>query len=99
MLRSVTILFVYCRASFDISVPGAKRKCLNEGEDPEEDVEEQKVSKVLISNQLFIQNLIRSMLYVSDLGSAVWCGRKMLSLNIRKRVDHMKRCTRTPAHF
>ncbi|XP_056301303.1 N6-adenosine-methyltransferase non-catalytic subunit [Danio aesculapii] len=31
-----------CRASFDISVPGAKRKCLNEGEDPEEDVEEQR---------------------------------------------------------
>ncbi|KAA0722399.1 N6-adenosine-methyltransferase non-catalytic subunit [Triplophysa tibetana] len=31
-----------CRASFDTSVPVAKRKCLNEGEDPEEDVEEQK---------------------------------------------------------
>ncbi|KAI7810525.1 N6-adenosine-methyltransferase non-catalytic subunit [Triplophysa rosa] len=31
-----------CRASFDTSVPVAKRKCPNEGEDPEEDVEEQK---------------------------------------------------------
>lgn len=31
-----------CRASFDTSVPGGKRKCLNEGEDPEEDVEEQR---------------------------------------------------------
>ncbi|KTF95864.1 hypothetical protein cypCar_00017537 [Cyprinus carpio] len=31
-----------CRASFDTSVPVAKRKCLNEGEDPEEDVEEQR---------------------------------------------------------
>ncbi|RXN04822.1 N6-adenosine-methyltransferase subunit METTL14 [Labeo rohita] len=29
-----------CRASFDTSVPGAKRRCLNDGEDPEEDVEE-----------------------------------------------------------
>ncbi|KAG1956681.1 N6-adenosine-methyltransferase non-catalytic subunit [Pimephales promelas] len=31
-----------CRASFDTSVPGGKRKCLNEGEEPEEDVEEQR---------------------------------------------------------
>ncbi|XP_026105629.1 N6-adenosine-methyltransferase non-catalytic subunit [Carassius auratus] len=31
-----------CRASFDTSLPVAKRKCLTEGEDPEEDVEEQK---------------------------------------------------------
>uniref|UniRef100_A0A671RQU2 N(6)-adenosine-methyltransferase non-catalytic subunit METTL14 n=1 Tax=Sinocyclocheilus anshuiensis TaxID=1608454 RepID=A0A671RQU2_9TELE len=31
-----------CRASFDTSVPVAKRKCLNESEDPEEDVEEQR---------------------------------------------------------
>lgn len=36
---------VYCRASFDTSVPGGKRKCMNEGEEPEEDVEEQRVSK------------------------------------------------------
>ncbi|XP_067298867.1 N6-adenosine-methyltransferase non-catalytic subunit isoform X2 [Pseudorasbora parva] len=31
-----------CRASFDTSVPGGKRKCMNESEDPEEDVEEQR---------------------------------------------------------
>ncbi|XP_035272732.1 N6-adenosine-methyltransferase non-catalytic subunit [Anguilla rostrata] len=31
-----------CRASFDASAPGAKRKCQAEGEDPEEDVEDQK---------------------------------------------------------
>jgi len=52
-VRSVTIrmgvmiglCYVYCRASFDTSVPGGKRKCLNEGEEPEEDVEEQRVSE------------------------------------------------------
>ncbi|KAJ8399315.1 hypothetical protein AAFF_G00413530 [Aldrovandia affinis] len=32
-----------CRASFDTSGPGAKRKCQTEGEEPEEDVEDQKV--------------------------------------------------------
>ncbi|KAJ8339764.1 hypothetical protein SKAU_G00343970 [Synaphobranchus kaupii] len=31
-----------CRASFDTSGPGAKRKCQAEGEDPEEHVEDQK---------------------------------------------------------
>ncbi|KAG9337094.1 hypothetical protein JZ751_029762 [Albula glossodonta] len=31
-----------CRASFDTSAPGAKRKCQTEGEDPEEDVEDPK---------------------------------------------------------
>ncbi len=37
---------MFTRASFDTSVPGAKRRCLNEGgEDPEEDVEEQRVSE------------------------------------------------------
>lgn len=50
----IGLCYVYCRASFDTSVPGGKRKCLNEGEDPEEDVEEQRVSEhwELIWNQL-----------------------------------------------
>lgn len=39
------LCYVYCRASFDTSVPGGKRKCMNEGEEPEEDVEEQRVSE------------------------------------------------------
>uniref|UniRef100_A0A671M7E4 Uncharacterized protein n=1 Tax=Sinocyclocheilus anshuiensis TaxID=1608454 RepID=A0A671M7E4_9TELE len=34
-----------CRASFDTSVPGAKRRCPIDGEDPEEDVEEQRASE------------------------------------------------------
>ncbi len=38
--------YVYRRASFDPSVPGAKRRCLTDGEDPEEDVEEQRVSEI-----------------------------------------------------
>jgi len=41
----IGLCYVYCRASFDTSVPGGKRKCLNEGEEPEEDVEEQRVSE------------------------------------------------------
>lgn len=41
----IGLCYVYCRASFDTSVPGGKRKCLNESEDPEEDVEEQRVSE------------------------------------------------------
>lgn len=35
---------VFCRSSFDCSVPHSKKKAQTEGEDTEEDVEEQKVS-------------------------------------------------------
>lgn len=40
----LVVSYVYPRASFDTSVPGAKR-CPIDGEDPEEDVEEQRVSE------------------------------------------------------
>ncbi len=46
VLTASGVSYVYRRASFDTSVPGAKRRCLNDGgEDPEEDVEEQRVSE------------------------------------------------------
>lgn len=41
---TLDVSYVYRRASFDTSVPGAKR-CPIDGEDPEEDVEEQRVSE------------------------------------------------------
>uniref|UniRef100_A0A8B9J4W6 Uncharacterized protein n=1 Tax=Astyanax mexicanus TaxID=7994 RepID=A0A8B9J4W6_ASTMX len=37
-----------CRASFDISVPSSKKKCPNEGEDTEEDLEEHRVTTGII---------------------------------------------------
>lgn len=33
------------RSSFDTTASGSKRKCQNEGEDADEDVEEQRVSR------------------------------------------------------
>lgn len=49
---------MFCRSSFDSSVPQSKKKAQTEGEDTEEDVEEQKVSMLTLQKAIITSVVI-----------------------------------------